>query len=437
MRRGSITEFAESDSLLQGARSFSRNHHLLSLFAYEMSTTTVMELTDTQMLDYSTDGDYTMHATGHSSEWLSVEATMSDDPILSATEYSETIEVDMEQNEDEEMTEYEMTDGIDYVHESVVEIQDVDFADPSQVVSPLGASAIGSPALAGVPPQPYVELPHLLLSPAVHSESFTYHHNTTLDTPGDHTPDIDALAQPAIHGAAGHSHEPSAHSLASSTAEHTEVGREAPAPERPVSPAGPAPAHPAAHPEPKPQSSSLEHEEERAAGEVASGEAVENTGPEDGSLQTGEAPAEPVRPTDTMIDLATHGEVHESASNSDPHEISDGVYIDPPPTVLLSLLSSSQRLDCCLFNQPPSGSGSQSPNAYASTSTAPALALLLSQRPTLYYEPLNNVLEALRQEAVISGMEELADGELVIEAYDLDLRITEVFDFFQPPVELC
>ena len=54
------------------------------------------------------------------------------------------------------------------------------------------------------------------------------------------------------------------------------------------------------------------------------------------------------------------------------------------------------------------------------------LALLLSQRPTLYYEPLSNVFEALRQDETINSISELMDGEMIIEAYDLDLRITEV-----------
>ncbi|KAG1759669.1 hypothetical protein EDD22DRAFT_849050 [Suillus occidentalis] len=121
----------------------------------------------------------------------------------------------------------------------------------------------------------------------------------------------------------------------------------------------------------------------------------------------------------------THPEgLHEEADNAnDPHEISDGVYIDPPPAVFLSI-GSSEVPEYCLFNQPPVEHGSRSPSAGASNQQA--YALLLENRPTLYYEPLSCVFEALRQDEVISRIPDSFEGELVMDAYDLQLAVLEL-----------
>lgn len=108
-----------------------------------------------------------------------------------------------------------------------------------------------------------------------------------------------------------------------------------------------------------------------------------------------------------------------SADNSlvDPHEISEGVYIDPPPPVLLSL-SPEEQFTFALFNKPAEwNSPLQSPTINH---------LLLHQLPTLYYEPLSSVFEALRHEEVIGSTFLLAEGELVLDAVDLQLSISEV-----------
>ncbi|KAG2158098.1 uncharacterized protein EDB93DRAFT_1301124 [Suillus bovinus] len=120
----------------------------------------------------------------------------------------------------------------------------------------------------------------------------------------------------------------------------------------------------------------------------------------------------------------THREdLHDEADNAnDPHEISDGVYIDPPPAVFLSV-GSSEVPEYCLFNQPPVERGSRSPSAGASNQKV--YALLLENRPTLYYEPLSCVFEALRQDEVISRIPDSLEGELVMDAYDLQLAVLE------------
>ncbi|KAG2061280.1 hypothetical protein BDR06DRAFT_1001588 [Suillus hirtellus] len=149
------------------------------------------------------------------------------------------------------------------------------------------------------------------------------------------------------------------------------------------------------------------------------------------TLQTQvEEQSETFRPSDIPSDniAQPQGETHpeslrdEADNGNDPHEISDGVYIDPPPAVFLSI-GSSEVPEYCLFNQPPVERGSRSPSAGASNQQA--YALLLENRPTLYYEPLSCVFEALRQDEVISRIPDSLEGELVMDAYDLQLAVLE------------
>jgi hypothetical protein len=122
-------------------------------------------------------------------------------------------------------------------------------------------------------------------------------------------------------------------------------------------------------------------------------------------------------------DLNNHPEVRIGASG-DPLEISEGVYIDPPPAVLLSLPSSNDP-KICLFNHPHLSSGSTTPSPGGTENTEQTLTLLLHHLPTLYYEPLASVFEALRQEESITQIAGCVDGELVLDAYDLHLAISE------------
>ncbi|KAG1819503.1 uncharacterized protein BJ212DRAFT_1478739 [Suillus subaureus] len=143
-----------------------------------------------------------------------------------------------------------------------------------------------------------------------------------------------------------------------------------------------------------------------------------------------EEQSETFHPSDVLSDDSVHPQdethaegFHEGTDNAnDPHEISDGVYIDPPPAVFLSI-GSSEVPEYCLFNQPPVERGSRSPSAGASNQQA--YVLLLENRPTLYYEPLSCVFEALRQDEVISRIPDSLEGELVMDAYDLQLAVLE------------
>jgi hypothetical protein len=121
--------------------------------------------------------------------------------------------------------------------------------------------------------------------------------------------------------------------------------------------------------------------------------------------------------------------------DADPHEISEGVYIEPPPPVLIELPLTSNQPVCSLFNTPsnfPSAdTGVNVPNAEAS------YAILFQTRPTLYYETLNDFFDALREEDCIQSITEFADGEMAIDAYDLQLVVSEVIAALFLHLTLC
>ena len=133
------------------------------------------------------------------------------------------------------------------------------------------------------------------------------------------------------------------------------------------------------------------------------------------------------------LDSADAGESEHPAAESheigeegdaDPYEISEGVYIEPPPPVLIELPSTSDHHVYTLFNAPANlrsdDAEANAPNAEAS------YTILLQTRPTLYYETLNDVFDALREEERIQSIAEFVDGEMVIDASDLQLTVSEV-----------
>ncbi|KAJ3780060.1 hypothetical protein GGU11DRAFT_803284 [Lentinula aff. detonsa] len=111
----------------------------------------------------------------------------------------------------------------------------------------------------------------------------------------------------------------------------------------------------------------------------------------------------------------TENEEENPIPENDPHEISEGVYIDPPPAVFLSF-AFTDHPDVCLFNQP-------SPSASSSSRTELFVSLL--DQPTLYYEPLSALFEALRTDSEPSSLADLSQGELILDAYDLEFTISE------------
>ncbi|KAH9079227.1 hypothetical protein EDB83DRAFT_2341494 [Lactarius deliciosus] len=114
--------------------------------------------------------------------------------------------------------------------------------------------------------------------------------------------------------------------------------------------------------------------------------------------------------------VAAESHEAEDDDDSDPHEISEGVYIEPPPPVLLELPSSSDQPQCSLFNAPVSLDTHDLETEAPATEAAHTV--LFQSRPTLYYETLNDVFEALRQEELVQSIIEFVEGEMLLVSED-------------------
>ena len=104
--------------------------------------------------------------------------------------------------------------------------------------------------------------------------------------------------------------------------------------------------------------------------------------------------------------------------SGDPHEISEGVYIDPPPPVLLSM-APAEDFDFSFFNEATEWT-------HNDPSSPRVVHVVLQRCPTLYYEPLSSVFEALRQDEFAQSISNVTEVELILDAIDLELSITEV-----------
>jgi len=186
------------------------------------------------------------------------------------------------------------------------------------------------------------------------------------------------------------------------------------------------------------ESSTAEHKSSASVPQIVTPHAVDEDFPHQVEIRNGEShegvrvydegyegvlPGTPPDITDAIEPASPVVESHEAREedNSDPHEISEGVYIEPPPPVLLELPSSSDQLVCALFNS-PTNHPSDDKEVNASRTS---YIVLLQNRPTLYYETLNDVFDALREEERIQSMAEFLDGEMVIDAFDLQLVVSE------------
>ncbi|KAF7796892.1 hypothetical protein EIP86_008077 [Pleurotus ostreatoroseus] len=392
------------------------------------------------MLDYAAESDFSMQP-----GWLTVEATMSDESSsmqdTTLHDYAESIEVDMEPHvEDEEMTEYDMLDegAIDenqhaFSHDA--ELLDIEVTDP-QTATSMPPSLLPTPI---IPPATFARqsLTPVLgaAEPLATAESF---HPVPVD---EHVIAASGSA-PEFHHAQAHSPSP-----------HFTVGEgvsaEDPAALDTSNDAGATEIAPASadvatfsNTEETAPAVGISEEADAVAGDledkgaavpevIANGDIVAKDAEDVESVPRLEVPQADVQqdPTEYVEesgDVAAPEPAEEAhySNGDDPHEISDGVYIDPPPAVLLSLTTSTGSVDCTMFNQPHT-SRSQSPHEYASSSASTEPVLLLHEHPTLYYEPLSNVFETLRQEETVRNIAEFADSELVLDAYDLDLRISE------------
>ncbi|KAI0831130.1 hypothetical protein BC628DRAFT_1352403 [Trametes gibbosa] len=385
---------------------------------------TMAEAFDAQMSD-SGDIDVSMYPGGIATvdSWLSAEASMGDVAFSTDTATfgyaQEGIEIDM-MDDDEAITEYEMADDDEAYHGH--ELEDIEVLDDSRAASP---PIVDHSSLTVLDSAEHLE--PMQLPPSDHGAP------PSPDTchPIDHASSASPVVYPGATQIGPHKED----SAAADTLHHPpaliEENTLSTSPLTPPIPhphgsteGGNAPAGPLV-------SSALEHAEEVAASSENVG-TVESHSLFEPHLTDAEGfhghntvkyttvPSGDKTDFNSTEDLA--GDL--AADAGDPHEISDGVYIDPPPPVLLTLPPSAEYAVCCLFNQPRKGSG---PNASEGAECGPPDVhhLLLHDRPTLYYEPLSSVFDALRHEDCVQNLPGYAEAELVLEAYEIQLAISE------------
>jgi hypothetical protein len=392
----------------------------------------MLDAYDMQMLDYTNDLDIQMYPSS-SDQWSHDEAKMEEDgpqTTLKPENHSQTqktdghllmklepflrekadvtIEVDMDSYETN--VEYEMLD--DEGHKaSSTEFLDVDLYDVSNAHSPsmLDADALDlenhnlttldngdvtglSTSYKDLPitsPNLHHETlePHFFLSNAEGSEPqsesepsvFDPHKNAELDLPTSNFGIADGSVQEALRQGILDDHED----------------------------------------DPQPDGQTFGNEEVVPSGD-ASPESIYPTTTAEASGQEDDSYLQVQSGTDMHSPLPETSEPAEDPiipvnSSGDPHEISEGVYIDPPPPVLLSM-APAENFRFSFFNDATEWTQNDpsSPN------------VVLQQYPTMYYEPLSSVFDALRQDELAQSISSATEAELILDAIDLELSISEV-----------
>ncbi|KAJ7090222.1 hypothetical protein B0H15DRAFT_253542 [Mycena belliarum] len=353
---------------------------------------------DAHMADYNPI-DIEMHQPAE--PWFGTEAKMEDDAALESrfTDHASTLSVEVDMEDHYGDNEYEMGDdeGDEIFEEMSSDLLDIEVysasepledatipltehMDPSQSLSP-DASTLSAP-IANPSILPFTSTP--AMSPLPPSDA---------ELPDASVPEPAEIVEEVL--------------LENSTAEHL---------------AGPPVELVAPLPTDEEENVESTHESQNEY-QNDSGEAQEQG--ETGNLQESRSEADVAQPQEQneLSDPAVSESQEVEEPAVDPHEISEGVYIDPPPAVFVSF-DSPDCPDVCLFNQ-PAGSRSPSPSAEGHGHGYQVFSLLLRHRPILYYEPIASVFEALRQEDHLRIIPQLADSELVLDAYDLQLVISE------------
>ena len=383
----------------------------------------MLDAYDMQMLDYTNDLDIQMHPSS-SEQWSLDESKMEEDGPHSQTQKTDghllmklepflrekadvTIEVDMDSYEAN--VEYEMLDDEEHKAAST-EFLDVDVYDVSNAHSPsmLDADAldlenhnlatpdngditalstfykdlpITSPSLHHETLEPHFFLSNAEGSSELQNESepsgFDSHKNAELD-----------LSISNIGTAGGSAKEASRQDISDDHEEDPQPDDQTFGGEE-VAPSGDASEST------YPTTTEASGQEDSLYLQVQSGADLHSPLPE-----TSEPAEDPITPVN---------------SSGDPHEISEGVYIDPPPPVLLSM-APAEDFQFSFFNDATEWTQKDpsSPN------------VVLQQYPTLYYEPLSSVFEALRQDELTQSISNVIEAELILDAIDLKLSIPEV-----------
>jgi hypothetical protein len=361
-------------------------------------TTTMLESFDAQMLDYQNDLDFSMHLSSTDS-WFQDEEVMEED---GQSLHIHNVEVDME-SYDEDQNEYEMEDGSEHPELDTGHAVDVDLDAAPLSVAPTGSSEHTHTLLDSTKtsisdhgdPSDFPESSHgiALVSGVIPSSA------SPLLPPSEQEsfPRTPPLGDVTIARGNSTSSPPDG--------ETAEIGAD---PKLVFEATGSAQNHLEDH----------ATDEEQYSGGGDNGDIFS-------AIRETEVPHSDGGTVSSELGLDIHqsNEDKEKAldaydgSAGDPHEISEGVYIDPPPAVLLSFPSHTE---ISLFNTPLGADDAQ-----LADDRRPGLAVLLAHLPTLYYEPIFSVFEAVRQEEHPAILE-LLDGELVFDAYDLQLSIHEV-----------
>jgi hypothetical protein len=345
------------------------------------------------MMDFS--GEDISMQTSSSTSWIHPEATMDDDSNLDLG----GVEIDME-NYHPETFEYEMTD--DSPVEQPIEVHDVEVIDVSQAHTPALIDTVVEDATAPSPAAPEHDLTDT-------------DHRSPLESPPTLVIQVPSPTPQPAQGEGDHEISVN-EALGQSEWDqgHSELPDAPPSPllaERHESQISTEPANVEGATEPTPTWNIGASVEQQVHLRQSTPTPVEQP-------QLEFAPEEPVH------DLAEpwaedENPIPSHSSSGDPHEVSDGIFIDPPPPVILSLGDSEEEY--YLFNRPTHKSPA------ADDGGAPDDVLLLHDLPTLYYEPLAKVFQALRADDHLAQLFDLSRGELVIDAYDLvDLVISEV-----------
>lgn len=392
-------------------------------------TTTMVETFDAQMLDYQND-DYSMHVST-SETWFHDEAIMEDDG-LPTDDANVSIEVDMEPYDEDHNTEYEMADGSEHYDPDSTELLDVEVYDASRATTPTPILGVDTPTLPPSEAADDSHIAHEFIEPLVpdHSPLPPPIELPETSVTNDNPLGSDAAVSSTLSPYPGPAEELTDVSVIdyssvlverASSPSHTEFNNDYTVTE----------------------ATSVVTEQIDPQGLAGSGErdsVIDDHGDEFNDFAQPEYQDQPGADEgisastthqsgfrDDVEEVEEHADYESSAvSSGDPHEISEGVFIDPPPAVLLSFTLADQP-ETSLFNAP------SRPEVTDTTSREHQsdIPVLLAHHPILYYEPLSSVFEALRQDENLANIPEFMDAELALNAYDLEMVLSEAC-FFRP-----
>ncbi|KLO10405.1 hypothetical protein SCHPADRAFT_906912 [Schizopora paradoxa] len=372
-----------------------------------MSTIVMLDTLDTPMLDFTDDTDVAMG--GSSNENWHTGMHIDEDGHHDHTTSQTVLEVDMATYE--ETTEYEMLD--ESVHHEPVdaEVVDVSFHEspqPSVMVSAPSTNDAHSAAthaqsswtesIEDIRPQ---ELNTMAVSESAAETHPSLPERTTITDPTPFSESVSSTTPFPPQAIQQSSHDLGSAPTRIASQQPSESHNNTPATEEP-----PVTEHIENVSSAVPQSD--EAHRDKVAAVDASNETLDAL-KEPQSEVPAHAPTL-VHDSSGTDHSATNGE---SVSNVPETES----YVDPPPPIHLSLRIGTvegDQPDFVIFNPPES-----------SSSTADEPLVLLQHLPSLYYEPISAVFEAFRSEEYFSHLQELSEAEMAINAYDLQLVISE------------